>query len=68
MFELVYLHPFTNNRLKLNDEQKVSYSSAGVFIRITTASTMLIPWHRVLSITGPKDSMKLFAENTAFWG
>lgn len=66
MFELVYKHPFTDKREKITSEKKVSYSSLGVFYQITHASMMLIPWNRVLSITGPNERMKMLAEYTAF--
>lgn len=66
MFELVYLHPFTNVAHTVTDESKVAYTSIGVFIHLTKKSTMLVPWHRINSMTGPTESMKLFAEYTAF--
>ena len=66
MFELVYLHPFTNSREIVTDESKMKYCSIGVIIELTKKTSILIPWHRVLSFQSTTEAMDLVAEYTAF--
>jgi hypothetical protein len=64
MFELIYTK--LGQPIKVTEGAKVRWCVPGVVIDISKDHSMLIPWHNIVSICAPTESMHLFAEYLAF--